>query len=234
MTFKQFSECWDFDPYISCCRWNNLVYVRTLKNASEFFYRNLTQTAGWQPIDYKEINWEQDHAFSYLREPVERRLKGIAEYLVTHDGHTIIDSPVAGKILGMIPFIDEHASSLSLLYGNKLRMIDWIPLSDNHADAPTWTDCLLDHYSHPRINWNREFEHTGDYNSYKKIFNKVKDYWEQGKDVRPAVLKLYLKLDLDFYQEVIGKFQPNATDWPTMSWMPKKVLKRLSKKALIS
>ena len=59
-------------------RCGNLVYYRNYKCATTF-YLHIFKT--WEEITTHDIDWEKDHVFSYIRDPIERYRSGIAEFL---------------------------------------------------------------------------------------------------------------------------------------------------------
>lgn len=114
--------------YIHTYRQGNLVYVRNLKCASTFF-SNVFESASWQRILYSSINWEQDHVFGHIREPIYRRSLGIVER-VTQCGllEELINDPRMGNLLRTAPALDEHTIPYLDYFGPQGWKIDWIPL----------------------------------------------------------------------------------------------------------
>ena len=57
-----------------------LVYLRTLKCASTFFWQSFTKF-GWVEIEFDKIDWQKQQVFSHIMHPTQRRLKGISEFI---------------------------------------------------------------------------------------------------------------------------------------------------------
>ena len=183
---------------IDCCRWKNLVYVRTLKCGSEFFYRNFTQTAGWTPVKWDDITWDKDHVFSYIMDPIERRHKGVAEFVVMNNGADLLfNNPAFSAYIQQVPCLDEHSASLHNLYGDRVNCMYWIPLLSDHSVAITATDELLESSGHPLIVWNKEFTHTTA-NYMDDIYNRVKELWNQANVIK-GFARSYFEKDLELF-----------------------------------
>jgi hypothetical protein len=165
-------------PFIECARHDNLVYCRTLKCGSEFFYRNFVQTAHWSPMLYEDIDWDQDVVFSYIMDPIKRRHKGLGEYIVANNLQAkLFHDPEFRKILTHIPYLDEHSASLHCLYKNVVDKIHWIYLDDDHNVGIDQTEKFLQKHGHPIIPWNTEYVHTTE-NYLSDIYQEIKSLWE--------------------------------------------------------
>lgn len=187
-------------PYVECARYKNLVYARTLKCASEFFYRNFVQTAGWKPILYKDINWDQDTVFSYIMDPIKRRHKGISEFIVANDlKNLLFNDKRFQRTIEKVVALDEHSASLHSIYSKDIEKIHWILLEDNHQKGIQRTNQWLESKRHPPINWNYRFVHTTS-NYLDEIYHEIKNLWEEG--TIPTFVKHYLEKDIELYQRL--------------------------------
>jgi hypothetical protein len=185
------------DRHIECARWNNLVYARTLKCGSEFFYKNFVFTAGWQPTLWPDIDWQTDRVFSYIMDPIQRRHKGIAEYLFINDAMHLLDDPAFSRIIAQAPFLDEHSASMRTVYGDRVNDIHWIPMSQtDHEQAQRLTDQLLWEYEHPKIQWNRDYVHTTE-NYMGPAYRTLRALWE--KDPWAGITRFYFQEDIERY-----------------------------------
>lgn len=185
------------DRNVECARWQNLVYVRTLKAGSEFFYKNFVITAAWKPMHWQDINWQSDHVFSYIMDPIQRRHKGIAEYLFINDALHLLDDPAFGRVIAQAPFLDEHSASVRTLYGDRVHDIHWIPMSQtDHARAQHLTDQLLQAHGHPAIAWNPEYVHTTE-NYMGSAYRTLRALWEQ--DPWVGITRFYFQEDIELH-----------------------------------
>jgi len=185
------------DRHIECARWQNLVYARTLKSGSEFFYKNFVHTAGWQPMRWQDIDWQIDHVFSYIMDPIQRRHKGIAEYLFINDALHLLEDPAFGRIISQAPFLDEHSASMRTVYGDRVDDIHWIPMNQtDHEQAQRLTDQLLWAYDHPAMQWNRDYVHTTE-NYMGPAYRALRALWE--KDSWIGITRFYLQEDIERY-----------------------------------
>jgi hypothetical protein len=187
-------------PAVECCRWNHLVYVRTLKCASEFFYRNFVQTARWKPMSFASINWEQDTVFSYIMDPIKRRHKGICEFIISIQAQQqLFDDQKLRLLISKISCLDEHSASLTCLYGDKVSDINWLLIDDDHSIAIDQTNSFLQTHGHPVIEWDMKFQHRTD-NYMEDMCNTVKNLWDD-KTV-PFHVKTYFESDIDLYLKI--------------------------------
>ena len=187
---------------IDCARWNHLVYARTLKCGSEFFYRNFTQTAAWQPIAWQEINWEKDLVFGHVMDPVQRRHKGIAEYLfITGCIDMLLENDDFAHMISQVPCLDEHSACMRDIYGDRVNDLHWIPMSQSdHQLAQRLTDRLLEAHGHAKLEWNTEFVHTTE-NYLGPAYRKLQQLWEEQEII--GLARFYFQEDIGIYLEAL-------------------------------
>lgn len=186
------------DRNIDCARWRNLVYVRTLKCGSEFFYRNFTQTAGWQPIQWADIDWSNDLAFSYIMDPIQRRHKGIAEFLFVNDlNDLVLTNQSFGRMIAQVPCLDEHSARMRDIYGDRVSDLHWIPLSQtDHTQGQRLTDQLLTQQGHGALEWNMDLVHTTE-NYMGHSYRRLRRLWED--EVMIGLARFYFQEDIELY-----------------------------------
>lgn len=203
--FYKFGKIND-DRWIECARWKNLVYARTLKCGSEFFYRNFTQTANWQKIKWGEIDWSTDLVFSYIMDPIHRRHKGIAEFIISVQAKSLLlENRQFQEVIAQVPCLDEHSACLRDIYGHRLYDIHWIPLDhNNHKQGQRLTNEFLEEHLHPPILWNDSFTHTTE-NYLKDIYNKIEELWKESPNIKDIV-RNYFKDDITLYLDVQKKY----------------------------
>ena len=218
---------------IECARWNHLVYVRTLKCASEFFYRNFVENVGWQAVAYHTIDWARDHVFSYIMNPLERRHKGLAERILQTGNADLLDDTRFQNLIEHVASLDLHSASLSITYGSHMWLIDWIPLEPlelwtdctglDHAvtnPAANLTDRLLRDAGHGPVPWKDEFLHTS-WSGMREAYSKIKATWNRNGTV-PWETVEYFRQDLLLYDQVISRFNAGANTWDQTSWLNNK------------
>ena len=189
---------------ISCCRFGNVVYARTLKAGSEFFYKNFTQTAGWKSMTFNDIDWDHDTVFSYIMDPIQRRHKGISEIIISTGTRDLLLSNKGNffNIIKLIPFLDAHSASLHDIYGDKIDKIQWLLMTNDHQVAIQQTNEFLQKHNVSSIDWNVEFTHaTGSYMS--EVFTRVKTMWESTEEPqRDFTVTNYFQADVDLYNQI--------------------------------
>jgi hypothetical protein len=158
---------------IECLEKNNTVYVRNLKCASTFFYQNFIQD-DWHPIKFESIDWDC-HVFGHILDPIERRYKGIAEYIkMCNLEQEYLESEKLQKLIKSAPFLDRHSTPYHLLFENKIHSIDWIPLSKDYQQNIKCTEILLQNDNINPPTWNYSLVHSS--NTGKIIAQLEKDF----------------------------------------------------------
>jgi hypothetical protein len=198
----------NYRRHISCLRKNKLIYARTLKAGSEFFYKNF-QAAGWIEVTFDSINWDNETVFSHIMDPIQRRHKGISEVIISTGTRTLLLNNKGNfdRLLKLIPFLDAHSASLHNIYGNNVRKINWLLLTNDHSVAVKETDRFLDQHGVPPIDWNVDFTHnTGSYMS--DIYVRVKELWENDPQYDDTV-RNYFQPDIELFNEVKAEYDRN-------------------------
>lgn len=209
--------------YIEVCRWENLVYLRTLKCASTFFYWNFTKHLGWTETHWNAIDWQNDHVFTHMLDPVERRHKAIAERLHMHRlGSLYLENPDLQAALQHAWQLDEHNESYCTRYGTAVNHIDWIPLSDNNRENIRRTEKLIEFHQPGTmpIQWDMNFAHYADHNK-KAVETRLRQSWQEGlyKGLIEWQQFQYAD-DMNLYQRVVQRFNALGESWSDMSWLP--------------
>jgi hypothetical protein len=76
-----------------------------------------------------------------MLDPLERRHKGIAEYLtMTNTVDLWYSDPNFRALINDVPVLDEHSMSYHDTYGNYAWLIDWIPLNNTHLQSISASD----------------------------------------------------------------------------------------------
>lgn len=208
--------------HIEVLRHENLVYLRTLKCASTFFYWNFSKNLMWQEISWSSIDWENDHVFSHILEPVKRRHKAVAERLFMFGlCDQYINDLNLQECLEHSLVLDQHGESYSTRYGTACNRIDWIPLQpDNHVNV-TLTQALLSSSGVNDVKWNYGYSHIGE--DIKTQVEKILETrWNQAL-YQGRLLEWQqheLQQDIDLYTNITQSFDSNATSWRDISWLP--------------
>jgi hypothetical protein len=134
-------------------------------------------------------------------DPIERRHKGIAEFLIMNNGKDLLfNVPEFRAFIQQVPCLDEHSASLHNLYGNRVNSIYWLPLLSDHSVAISATDELLESVGHPTIVWDNSFTHsTADY--LDDTYNRVKELWNQANVIK-GFTRSYFEQDLELFTKV--------------------------------
>jgi len=207
--------------YIEVCRWNNLVYLRTLKCASTFFYWNFTKKLGWQEIAWSDIDWDHDHVFSHMLEPVQRRHKAVAERLAMFGlSEQYLADANLRTCLEHALILDQHSESYTTRYGSACQHIDWIPLQSSNNHNIKLTELLLAKNGVTDIKWDYGFSHPGEDNK-KQVEMLLAKTWDQAL-YQGRLLEWqqhHMQSDLDLYAAVAQRFNAQGTSWSEASWL---------------
>jgi hypothetical protein len=203
----------------------HLVYVRTFKCASTFYWNSFKEF-GWQEINFDSIDWKHQHVFSHIMEPEQRRHKGVAEYIHTHNAYDLFyNNETFSKFIARIHALDQHSLSYHDQYGNYCNLIDWIPLSGSshgftwwltHEESKAKTDLFLQHHGIKVFNrwaWNQSRRSS---DQQKKLEKDLEELWN---NYQPEWGDWYLNRDRELYNRVISKFNYEAATWAESTWL---------------
>ena len=176
-----------------------LVYVRTLKCASTFFYYNFWKNFGWQEIAFNQILWPRVTVFSHVVEPAQRRAKGLAEYLEMHDlMERYWDDPTFQRFVHDSVCLDEHSLSIEMTYSRELcQRIHWLPVLKQHQTVEI-TTAWLQNQGCDTDQWNFRWLHLG---TVEK--RRISDHIAQ--QPMPEHVILALDYDLEIYHRAVSK-----------------------------
>jgi hypothetical protein len=172
---------------------HDLMYIYIPKNASSWTKPNLKDW-GWEFYNYHTDNLNK-HALVILRDPVERWISGIAEYLTLY--HTDIQSPLYETerlIFDRICFDDHTEKQIKFLNG---------------IDTSSCTFMMCD--SSYRANFSKFIsERLGDNKYHKYAYQHVSDDCPNRRRFKSIFKKLidenpkYLEAVKNYYQEDYG------------------------------
>jgi hypothetical protein len=205
---------------IQCLTNGCMVYVRNLKCASTFFGSSFEKFWRWEPIRWSDIDWKTQHVFGHMLDPVERRFKGIAEYINMHNLNELFHSNVDFQnfVKNVVSF-DEHSNSYYDTFGNLVHHIDWIPISGyTHEQVIGFTERLMRHYGIRTLkNWDYNNVHRT-HPEKKAVEQKLKQLCDY-QSYMPHAIKWYFERDIKLYKHVHKKFDSTATQWAETSWL---------------
>ena len=202
----------------TACTCGPLVYLRSLKCASTFFWNSFSRF-GWVEIAFDQIDWQQQRVFSHILDPNIRRIKGIAEFVWMNQAQDqLATDPDYRTFIQETPVLDAHTVSHSATFGDRCDQIDWIPVNDlNHQTAADLTNLML--FDHGikifnRWHWNEKHASEGD---KKKIQKQVVECLNSASDT--SAVDQYLHQDTVLYQRVLNRFKPDGRTWAEVSWL---------------
>lgn len=205
---------------IQCLSNGFMVYVRNLKCASTFFGSSFEKCWRWEPIRWSNIDWKTQHVFGHMLDPVERRFKGLAEYINMHGLSALFESDTRFQnFVKNAVVLDEHTSSYHDTFGNLVYHIDWIPITDySHEQVISFTERLLRHYGIRTLkNW--------DYNNVHRTHPEKQAVEQQLKKLCkeqgswPQSVAWYLERDVRLYRHINSRFDSTAETWADTSWL---------------
>jgi len=199
---------------------NNLVYLRTLKCASSY-YSMCFKSFGWQQSTANTIDWQNDHVFSFIMEPQQRRLKGLTEFVVANCRQELLgqDQLFWGGVL----YLDMHSVPYSTSYRPHVDKIDWIPLDWHTGDGIIDQQLSLRMLVSLLSSYNLEYKfpqekiHQSDSNKLK-IYKHIKQIAENDS----YAVHLGMLEDIDLYNRVCTQVSPwllDSHDWSSVSWL---------------
>jgi hypothetical protein len=209
-------------------RFGNLVYYRNFKAASSSYLELLDRQLGWTPITINEVDWNKDHVFGHIRDPFERRIAGLAEYVFKiyqeENPHNynddsflaLVTHPYFVQMIGRVSVLDDHTVPLYQILGHYSELVDWIPMDRPDINHVLATTKLLTHYGiqlDQAIDEKKRNVSTG---IKKQFINQLRSLH------RSNLVVTDLDYDDILYQHVITFFDFSKTQWQDISWLKKK------------
>lgn len=200
-----------------------LVYIPTLKNACSY-YRSVCLHNYWDQIEWKDIDWDHDHVFSFISDPITRYFKGLAQ-----DVFNIYfeeDKQVFYEILkySTRKFQDStlvltlHSLPLYTIYNDYVNKIDWIPLIQ---DSDRYFKILCDNYN---ISIDLNLESADENKSTPQQINFYKELYQNISNFDDNIFyNLLLCKDVELFNNVVEKFNLQGKTWEEISWIRKNV-----------
>lgn len=201
----------------TACTCGPLVYVRTLKCASTFFWHSFNQKFGWEEIKFDDINWQTQHVFSYIMDPRQRRVKGVTEFVWMHQTQDQLLDPAYRTFIQQTPVLDYHTVSYYDNFGNRCNQIDWIPIADfsQQTVADLTSRLLFENGIRIFNQWHWPFAHKSE--PEKKLLEQ--QISQCLTEVATPAVDKYLQQDMLLYQQVANQFSPNGHTWAEASWL---------------
>jgi len=112
-------------------RFRHLVYIPIYKNAATSYEVLFGNVLNWPTILTENIDWSTNTVFAHISNPYERHLRGTTQFLYQHQLTSVIDDPRFEKFLSS-GYFDHHSYPLTLMFGDNVKKIKWLPL-----DHPT-------------------------------------------------------------------------------------------------
>ena len=198
-------------------RRGKLVYAPVFKAASSY-YTNLLEHNGWQAIKYIEVDWDNDHVFGFIMDPIKRYFKGLAQDLSHNiiDGKEFIEKNKESIVTDtQFLFFSYHTLPISITHADHYYAIDWIPI-DNDSNATVYLEELLAPYDIKLDIPDHIFSHPSD-SMKTELYEWTKSLWGNNN----VLLLHLLKDDIELYNKVTWRFTPNFRpgDWNETSWL---------------
>jgi hypothetical protein len=214
-TFRKFVQI-DSPTQVATC--GPLVYLRTLKCASSFFWTSFCQLK-WSVIRFDQIDWKNQRVFSHILDPDVRRHKAIAQVIHANNAYDLFyNDQEFQRSIEHLALLDRHSLSLFDLYGDRCEEIDWIPITGrDHQQVVDKTSKFLFETSNIRVfnRWAWDHEHVG-VSQKKKLEQDLAKLWAVN---RPESADQYLQQDRHLHHRVITQFDYEAAAWADSSWL---------------
>jgi hypothetical protein len=181
---------------------NNLVYIGTPKCGSRYYTTLLTEN-GWRRIHFWEIDWDNIHAVGFIRDPLERYLKGVVQDIFESES-TDFDDCVTKMIGEFNKFnlpMTPHSVPITMLLQDYYHKINWIPVGNNsHEEFLKICEqhqISIENYDSENID-----PHHSDSNK-QQYYERIKTAFGHGNEL----YHLFFEKDHKLYDEAKKKFK---------------------------
>jgi hypothetical protein len=169
---------------------------------------------------WSDIDWDYHHVFGHMLDPVQRRFKGLAEYINMHNlNELFLNNVNFQNFVTNAVVLDEHTSSYHDTFGQSIYHIDWIPISDyTHNQVIEFTERLLKFHGVRRMSdWDYSNVHRT--HSEKQIIQQKLEQMCEKQCYWPQSVTWYLEKDVKLYNHINNKFDSAAETWEKTSWL---------------
>jgi hypothetical protein len=218
---------------LEVCVYENLAYVPIPKCACTF-YGSMFHNMGWKRVRLIDVDIKNTKFFGLVMHPLERRHKGIAEWLVKSyyenkpqplesdpwlhsleeinwpQLHTNIKTKYFKNLLASIISADQHSLPYHLMFGSLLDQINWIPMdtmSRSEAQISLMNFFKLQGHN-IQLPMDTEPLHVST-DDQLQVYNIVKEIFNNDPEAIYQFYAIYGN-DLKFYYNLVDKFTP---DW---------------------
>jgi len=152
------------------CPGKQIVYAPMPKCASSY-YKRLMVHNGWHPILFNDIDWGNDHVFSFISDPYKRHVKGLVEDILALGIEKILDSTMGRQFWALAPTLGIHSMGITQLYQSVYQQINWIPLDIPGVDDEEIVNKLFEQY---QISWQWTKGYDNQSDDYQRaLYNKI-------------------------------------------------------------
>jgi hypothetical protein len=178
------------------------VWINIPKNASSFTQTLFAHQLLWSNYNYFDFDMSSKTPIVVLRDPVERWISGIAEYInLYHENFdwTKVDNQMFDWIFDRVSFDDHTESQVYFLQGLDLQKTVWFKCDNNYENKLImWMEAVgLVQHGFKVPDCVREFEYLTSSDAHKQ---KTKDFFNRAVVSNPGYLrklKEYFKRDYD-------------------------------------
>lgn len=150
---------------------SNLVFVRNEKCASTY-YAGLFRANNWQPQRLADVDWERDHVFSFIRDPLIRHIKGLVEDMIMIGCEIGIVNNSSKNFWVELPWLGLHSMPISIKFGELADKINWIPLDAYDFNSEDVVKDLLKEHNIDLVWYDNLFRRKSD-KYHEEIYNKI-------------------------------------------------------------
>lgn len=186
----------------------DVVYVPVMKCANTYYVNLFHNLNNWKQVNLSELNLDSVYLFGLMLHPLTRRIKGIVEILSQSYGSDYkkillqLQQPEFATFIGQVSTVDAHTIPYSILFGDLLNKIKWIPIelfSDRELQQQIkqFTD-----FHNVTVNFPEIITRKNQSNKYKtQCFEQLQKIYLQTEP--PAELYQMFSKDLAIYHSII-------------------------------
>ena len=215
------------------CVYKNLAFVPIAKCAFRY-YTTMFTDLGWELVNLNQLDVENTNFVGVVMHPLQRRLKGLTEWIMEsyamHAPVKSLNNPWGyedmeidwaqlksdiktkyfKKLVESVNIGDNHSQPYSVLFGNFLNKVNWIPMDVMSSDQVKISMMKFFHSHGHSIQLPLGDRHLGVSSSQKlELFNIVKSTCYNTSQQHLDFHKFYSE-DLKFYYHLLDNFSP---DW---------------------
>jgi hypothetical protein len=183
----------------------NLIWYQNTQAGTKYFRRHFARACYLKKVNFDDINWNTDHVFGHIIDPIERRHRSTAIWFKLNNLDNLLRTD--NKFLAVLQGVYFHSDCepISISAKDKINAINWIPLDVEQIDYIVETKKILNAHGIEIV-----FQPTVYPESEERIqlLNIIRDHYSSNA-VYHNIIERVFQEDTAVYNAAVEKYLTN-------------------------